>query len=137
MYALDQLVQRYPGLVSPSRAIRLRQRLSRDGYEVGIVEHLAFDFDMACMWYGKWFDRRAEETVEVNAPKQRKGAPPKMRVPKFKTLGDMLALDAVAMQSPAERQRQADLDAKADALLRDPTAMDAFMADLLAVTPSA
>jgi len=122
---------------SPSRAIRLRQRLSRDGYEVGIVEHLAFDFDMACMWYGKWLDRRAEETVEVNAPKQRKGTPPKMRVPKYKTLGDMLALDVVAAQSPIDRKRQAELEAKADELLHDPEKMDAFMAELLAVAPSA
>jgi len=95
---------------------------------------LTRDYERACLWHGLWADARNEETRTVTAPTTPKGASPKMQVKKYTTLNAVLGLDersgAATEQAPARRNRNTPHTAaerKADALLRDPAAMAAFL----------
>lgn len=48
------------------------------------------DFDLGIEDFDLWLETRAEETVEKDAPPERKTR--KVRVPKYRTLRDLLAL---------------------------------------------
>lgn len=97
---------------------------------------LARDYDRACLWHGLWADARNEETRTVTAPTTPKGASPKMQVKKYTSLNAVLGLDERpdAEHVPTKRNRNTPHTAaerKADALLRDPAAMSAFLDNVM------
>lgn len=56
---------------------------------------LCLDFDLAMTDFWQWVEARKHETEMVPAPKRSKNESPKVPKPKYDTLSDLLALDAI------------------------------------------
>lgn len=110
--------------------------MQRLGAPAAVEATLAADYNRACLWYGRWTDRRAAEKKLVTVPKPARNAPTKAEVPRYQTLAEILGeappatkVDPLAPvvrgtgETPAEKQ--------AMALLKDPKAYGDFMADLI------
>lgn len=62
--------------------------------EAGFDADARLDFDLAVIQFGTWVENRQNETVSVLDRTPPKNAKPTHQEPKYKTLGDLLALNA-------------------------------------------
>lgn len=129
LWTLDQLARRYPGLGSPSQIIGVAERLEDTGLSSEEARAHALDFDLACMWFGRWVEARAQETVErpVSAAEKRRQT---KRVPKYPTLLAQLGMTGDgAAQGPDTPEETADeeLTQKVDELRKNPQALVDFL----------
>jgi len=93
--------------------------MRRRGFHPATIERYRFRFNIAVAIYGDAVDRRKNETVQKNAPKD-KSKTPKISVPKYTSLTGLLNLpkpDEVAMADP---KAQAEHDALIEAWQTDP-----------------
>lgn len=81
---------------------------------------------MSCASFGRWVSRRQSETIERDVPKNKK---PKMQVPKYQTLAQVLGMndpDAPDADQIRSSERE-ELDELTEDLRRDPAALAEFL----------
>lgn len=128
LWELDQTIQRYPGLISPSNVMRLSQRLVENGLHEEHAFSICLDFDMAVAHFGRWVDTRLKETVERDAPRSK--SRPKVQVPKYKTMAQVLGLDADPNRPDEDGFSHDEMEAirgTVDDLRRDPAALAEYL----------
>lgn len=96
----------------------MSERFQRKGLAPGEAAASALDFDLACMWFGRWVDQREKATKKAPRPKS---ASKKIDVPRYNTRAHMLGLvDGVADDNTGDH---ADVDALTDQFRKDPDAL--------------
>lgn len=118
----------------PSQILRIRTILShRSSLSADQIEDACLDFDLAAMDQLHWVERRKQETEEADAPPRNKNARPKIQVPVYKTLEEVLALDIDGIEDSQESQgkrltlTRKEIEDQAKTLMRDPDAYAAFL----------
>lgn len=88
------------------------------------AEAMALDFDLACMWFGRWVEGRERATKEVPRPKRDKKTIP---VPKYTTRAQMLGIvegmeertaGTPRKESPVSEEQLEEFQRDPDALAR-------------------
>lgn len=89
---------------------------------------ICLDFDLGCMWFGRWTDARARETREVPVPKSERKKQTK-QVPKYTTLAQVLGLpDTHAPNKPAPPPPA--IEKKVDELRRNPAELARYLREI-------
>lgn len=87
----------------------------------------ALDFDLSCMWFGRWVEAREKATKEVKRPKKQRDT---IQVPRYTTRKQYLGI-VEGMAETTEHQEGAatrpDLDARVQQFRADPDALMAFL----------
>ncbi len=134
LWTLDQLARRYPGN-RPSSLIGLPERLALQGFSDGEVRMICLDFDLGCLWFGRWTDARERATKEVPVPKKERRKQTR-QVPKYRTLDEVLGITKPGSGTGAAPARPADtgvnpvVEQKVDQLRRDPAALVAYLREI-------
>lgn len=91
---------------------------------------ICLDFDLGCMWFGRWTDERARATKEVPLTRKEKRKQTK-QVPKYRTLNEVLGISP-SDSRPADEPEPVNpvIEQKVDQLRRDPAALVEFLREI-------
>lgn len=117
-------------LGSPSQMLWLHEKFERRGLAPGEAAAHCLDFDLACMWFGRWTDERREATKDVPVNKNERKRHTRS-VPRFTTLGQILGTEPagthVQPKPQDEQQPPPEIEQKVDELRRNPQALVDFL----------
>lgn len=101
------------------------------GLDPAEVRAHCLDFDLSCMWFGRWTDERSRATVEkpVSSRERRRQV---KHVPKYTTRKQILGLATAEDEQKAraearEEERPPEFEQKLDELRKNPQALVEFL----------
>lgn len=92
---------------------------------------ICLDFDLGCLWFGRWTDARERATREVPVPKKERRKQTR-QVPRYRTLDEVLGItkSGAAPARPANPPPNEVVEHKVDQLRRDPAALVAYLREI-------
>lgn len=90
---------------------------------------ICLDFDLGCMWFGRWTDARARETREVPVSKSEKRKQTK-QVPKYTTLSQVLGMADDPARSAKPAAPPPAIEKKVDELRRNPAELARYLREI-------